>query len=504
VRAADLGRILLVQAAEEADPAAERLPHEERARASRLARPDEPGPGPERFLTARADRLWTGLRARSPAFERALAAARMTPPPALVAAAAFLLGLGLDRLGPARRISLLAFPLLGLLCWNLAVYAALGLGPWLLGRRRPTARRWATARAVARGAFWLATPGRPWLRSEPPGERRWVVATLGRFLSLWLAAAGPLLEARTRMLLHLGAGAFALGAVASMYVRGLAFEYRASWESTFLDTEGVRQLLSLVLGPAAWVLAQLGEPLAPRLGGVFSSPALERLRGPAGDGEAAIWVHLWALTIFLGVLAPRSALAWLAARRARRLARDLPLSVESPYFQRLLAPARGAGALVQVFPYSYRPSGRVMARIDQLLPEIFGGQAAVEILDPVPYGADPPGVPPGPAAAAGSSRVVVFNLAQSPEREVHGRLLELCRQEVDRESGASLLILLDEEAYRLRLGPTDPRLTERRRAWERLAEECGLVALALVEAGDDDVLARAPEALWPPRPGRTA
>jgi hypothetical protein len=57
-------------------------------------------------------------------------------------------------------------------------------------------------------------------------------------------------------------------------------------------------------------------------------------------------------------------------------------------------------------------------------------------------------------------------------------------------------VLLDDEAYRARLGDSAPRLAERRRAWERFGEECGVTVVSLsgADAGQD-LLARARDAL---------
>jgi hypothetical protein len=66
----------------------------------------------------------------------------------------------------------------------------------------------------------------------------------------------------------------AAGAIAGMYVRGLFFAYRVTWESTFVNDPGVVAfLLRGLLGPAAHLL---GRPL----------PAREdvlRLLAPEGD-----------------------------------------------------------------------------------------------------------------------------------------------------------------------------------------------------------------------------
>jgi hypothetical protein len=305
-----------------------------------------------------------------------------------------------------------------------------------------------------------------------------------------------MLGARLEHLLHLGALGFGLGAVLGMYARGLAVEYRAGWESTFLTAPAVAGLLALVLGPAASALHRVAPGLAPPPAELFSVDSIERLRGPSVSGEAAVWIHLWALTTAMVVMAPRLVLAWRASRRARALAGDLALPLDEPYFLRLLAPSRGAGALVDLVPYSVRLSP---ARVDQvrgLLLDLFGSQARVRVAEPLAYGHPAPAVSPEDAAAP-RSVAVVFSLAQSPEREVHGELLDEMRHELSgARGGGQLVALLDDEAYRARLGEGAPRLAERRRAWERLGAEHGVAVVSLSGRADDD-LASARAALAP-------
>ena len=73
-------------------------------------------------------------------------------------------------------------------------------------------------------------------------------------MTQWSALVAPLMAARAARVLHLAAALFALGAVAGLYVRGLVFEYRAGWESTFLDAPAVHALLSFFLSPAAQLI----------------------------------------------------------------------------------------------------------------------------------------------------------------------------------------------------------------------------------------------------------
>ena len=231
-----------------------------------------------------------------------------------------LLGLASDAIGASRRIDLLAPPLLALMAWNLVVYALLAFNAL---RRAPAAP------GPLRSA--LQTFGRQlavrWSAGRPQRART-------AFVADWSLLGRPLHEARIARALHLAAAAFALGALASMYARGLAFEYRAGWDSTFLDADGVRRLLGVVLWPAT-ALASFELP---------DAASLEALRFSRGPGQnAARWIHAYAASVLALVVLPRLALVALAAWRAKQFAQRFPIALDGAYFEALtqrLAAAR--------------------------------------------------------------------------------------------------------------------------------------------------------------------
>lgn len=483
-----LARVLLVQACEESDPAQSFVPQREREAASREARAAaEQGPGQpvdaRRFVAARAERLADRLAERNAALRTALALLRLRIPGWPVLLGTLAAGFAADALGGERRINLLAFPLLALLAWNLAMYALQIAAP-LLGRREPSA---GLARAAARAAGWLA---RRRIAGAAPADTRWLTTSLRRFAALWSGAGAPILAARLRRLLHLGALGFAAGIVAGMYVRGLAFEYRASWESTFLGAPQVAGVLGVVLGPAAALLDAL-RPLAQvSAAGLLEEPSIAALRAP-GDGPAATWIHLWALTAGAAIGLPRAFLALREGRRARRLAAGLVPPLDEPYFLRLLADDRGLGVRVEVLPYSHRLAPASHDALLELLHELFGNRSRIEVRAALEYGAE---APPAPADAAPHARVIVFNLAQPPEEEVHGAFLTALRSaQGDAERPPALLLLLDEEPYRARVADSGvDRLAQRRRAWERVARAADLrfATLRALDGADADAVLR--------------
>ena len=179
---------------------------DEAARAEGEAAPSEA------WLARRAGIATTRLAARDAAVAAALA--DVTMPRWLgfgVVALAFIAGVAIDRVGGGQRINILAPPLLALLAWNVAVYALLALH--VVPRVRP-----------------FALPFRR--------RREHASPALARFAVEWARLRQPFVTASFAAVLHAAAAALALGALASLYLRGLAFEYRAGWDSTFLGPRG--------------------------------------------------------------------------------------------------------------------------------------------------------------------------------------------------------------------------------------------------------------------------
>ena len=407
---------------------------------------------------------------------------------------AALLGLAGETVGATHHINLLAPPLLGLLVWNLGVYALLAAqalqaawrpghlvraaggppaegfnsvgGPLrrglLAGAARLQAVLGANAEAAAESAGMTA--------SAPQVAA--MAAARARFHRDWLAATAPLQAARVVALLHAAAALLALGALASLYARGLVLDYRAGWDSTFLDAGQVRAALGLLLGPAA---AVIGQPLpdAAALAGL-------RLSQGAGDG-AARWIHLWAITLLAAVVLPRLALAAAAVWRARRLATHLPLP-DDDGLRRLLRAAGGQHLAVAVLPYSYQLDAARQAALLRVLDDCWGPGVLPQLQPSLPLGAEdalPRGLPqPLPATV-----VVLFAMTATPERETHGAFLRAMAGQIATGPAArpaparSLELMVDESGFRQRLaGPAlAERLAQRRAAWLALAAEQGLV-----------------------------
>lgn len=382
----------------------------------------------------------------------------------LMVAVAFALGILMDAVGPSRYVNLLAFPLLGLIAWNLLVYLTIFVEGLTRPFRRTPARPGALRRAVARLGGSLGET----LATAAPASPFTV------FRNDWAQASAPLTLQRVSQVLHLSAMAFALGAIAALYMRGLVLDYRAGWESTFLDASQVHQGLRLLLGPAA------------QLGGVPIPDAqhLENLRLPAGHGEnAAPWIHLFALTLAFTVVLPRALLALISGLRARGMQNHFPLPLGDAYFQRLQRGFSGREARVHVLPYSYAVSPAAMLLLQEGVTREFGPRASLSVAPPLAFG-DEDALPPSALPDTPPSLVLaLFSLTATPEEENHGAFLAALATRLP--TGTPLTALVDEAGFKARFDAQPKRQEERRRAWTRVLEKHA-VTVTFVDLTDTD------------------
>jgi hypothetical protein len=477
--------VLWIKAIEENDPHGVVLTRAQRAQAGKEARAGEKEietaedwtPAKEQFVVRRAENLEEVLRREFPGLDEETGRARWrTGWLLLLLAVAFVAGLAANHFGPERRISILAFPLLGVLVWNLAVYAGL-----LIRAIAALARQDSNVlfpQFLTRLLYKFSWRKVDSLPGREQGKSGVLSAGLEQFKREWRKAALPIYGVRFRLALHLGSAFVALGILAGMYVRGLAYEYQAGWESTFLDAEGVRRLLTIVLGPAS-VLTGMPIP------GVDQIAQMRWREGQPGE-NAAPWIHLYAVTALLVVFIPRLALALSAFIRLKLLESRFPLErfERSPYFQRLSAQHPGAGASVLVAPYNYSMEGRGNEALTGLLRDCFGWSTPVEVRSSTAYGGEDSlleelrQIEPAP-----DYLVALFNLAATPEEENHGRLMGGMRELIQEgKGGRRLLILVNTSPYRARFSAQEffeKRMAERVKAWRRLAENHGLPVLAI-------------------------
>ncbi|MCW5890804.1 MAG: DUF2868 domain-containing protein [bacterium] len=285
------------------------------------------------------------LVGRLPPAVRALEGLARAPGRALwvLVAAGLVLGAVANSFGPSGAVSVLWNPLLVLVAWNVLVVV---LGPLVrvAWRRRPRATP--PAMPALRGSL----PRLPWLVRRvlsPLWPAAWMAlqreraaaaglaaaelrAIAERFWASWRDAAAPLLGVRTRLVLHAGALALVVGAIAGVYVRGVFLQYDVVWRSTFVrDPEGAGTVVRLVLGPAA-LLA----------GRTFTGPLDPALLLRSEGAPAAPWIHLFALTALLFAVLPRLVAAALSAASARRQAAAIAVPLDADWVRALVQAAR--------------------------------------------------------------------------------------------------------------------------------------------------------------------
>ncbi|MFL6674430.1 MAG: DUF2868 domain-containing protein [Massilia sp.] len=453
--------VVLVRAIETADAKHEILSDDDRLYASRSARELAQWQAAEtksaatldHFLQQRSEQILKRLAERTPAFAAFLRRRPlMRGLSVLLPVLGLVAGAGLDRIADPHRVDLLSAPLLLIIGWNLLVYLILLV--WAFVPSRQTG--WAGPDLLRR-----LSVGKTALPRKLPAP---MAAGLAHFIAEWAQLSAPMARARLSRAVHLAAAAFALGAILSLYARGLLNQYAAGWESTFLDARQVHAMLSALFAPALFLFPLQG----------FSIADIEALRfgqvpSPAG-GER--WVHLYAATLLLLVVVPRLVLAAVAGWRAGRLQRAFPLDLEQPYFRKL-ADRIGAGgpSVLRVLPYSFTVDEARHKGLAAIATMALGEQAQVMLRPSTPYGEEPKDALPDvrlddPAVAVTAA---LFNLAATPEKENHGAFLDY----LVRHAPRGIAVLVDESGL-VERGAGQPgfeaRIDERIALWRQF---CG-------------------------------
>ncbi len=464
--------VVLVQAFETARPAAPTWGDDDRAWATRLAIADGAGSDAAGFIARRAHHAMQRLGPREPAAARWMAGhgggSRWLAGAVIVG---FVAGVAIDQVGSGQRINLLAPPMWGVIVWNLLVYVLL-VGALLARVFMRPARAGGLVRltqSLMRGR--VGTPG-----GGASG------APLGAFAAEWLRVSAPLSMQRAATLLHAAAAALALGLIAGLYARGLVFDYRVVWETSFPGWVDARALLSAVLAPAM-ALSGIALPDAAAFEAMRSVPGAAVVGAPA-----APWIHLFALTLLLFVVLPRTVLALLGAASARWRAARMVLPLQQPYFQALARAARGDVAQVLVAPYASTPAPSSLATLQTLFARALGDTTQLEVAPTAAFGAEDAAGAPVPVPAGVSVVAALFDLSATPEAEHQGRFARRLALH-----GATLL-LIDETTFAQRFRADPARLTQRRDAWRALAGTMGTVPVFFDGGSADDGVVRAIEA----------
>jgi hypothetical protein len=450
--------VVLVQAFETAQPTPPSWSEEDRGWATRAALDDAGPGGAPAFIARRAHHALQRLGPREPAvtawLARRLWHRRWVGWALLIGLVA---GAFADSIGSSQRINLLSYPLWAVLAWNVVVYVLLlghGFARLLMRKTQAGSLVKLTERVLR---FGRSLPGLGSVSASASGSAK----ALQGFASQWLRVSAPLSAARAATLLHVAAAALALGLIAGMYLRGLVFDYRAAWESTFLSAANAHAILGVVLTPAL-ALSDIALP------DVAAFTAMRSVQGTMPEGApAAPWIHLLALTLLIVVVLPRTVLALLGAARAHWLARHVALPLQSPYFQGLMRARQGELAQVFVAPYASTPDARAGLALRALITKVLGDTAQVEIARTLAFGAEDDAdallLPPAGTTLA----VALFDLAATPEGENHGRFARALAVR------APTILAIDEAAFMQRFKTDPARLAERRDAWRVLAVALG-------------------------------
>ena len=516
MREESLRSVLLIKAIEEADRTGALITAAERVSASRESRrnaglaiiPARQGDAQrldssaQKMLAERASMLTRGVVARHPFLSTVLSAAGGPPHAALLLIAlGVVLGVALSSLDGSQRINVLAPGVVGLVVWNLFVY-------FLIFFRAITRKGGGGAvqsRPIARLLAHNATSAMLKMIARSASFNAPLAAALKQFAREWTDAARPLLFARASRVIHLSAAAVGAGLIAGLYVRGIALDYMAGWESTFLDASQVRVVLQGLYGPASRLIG-ISLPDATHIevmrwhevGGVL-----------AGGETARPWIHLLAASIALYVILPRLGLAaWSTARVAHWSWRTpLPPSLQ-PYFRSAFGAVDSSigRGIVMVVPYAYEIDASTVARLRTLLPAAFGNDLAVDLRAPIAYGDEDDFVRhlPDRGGAIADIIVLVFNLAATAEEENHGALISAVRDwmAANRRQG-QLSVLIDEGPYAVRMATQTGRVEERTRAWREFVNARGLTACIIdlskeVDETDDARVTQLRSGLWQP------
>jgi hypothetical protein len=446
-------KLLLVRAIETEDRDAALLTAEDRRYASQAALSGPQGrPGTSshagQFLTRRAEIALERLAGRFPSLTAYVGAIRWPLWLSVgIPIAALLLGLTTDAFA-GNRLNIVAFPLLGLIAWNLAVFIVITVR-WFVARVRPHRGSRGRLRTAVRR---ITQPASERFASQPTLERGLI-----RFAGDWGTASGPLTDARLRRTLHLGAALFAVGVVAAMLIRARYMAaYEAGWAGTWAGAEQeIATLLRIVLGPASLVT---GLPLS-------SAAQLQELRGSSQN--AGNWLLLWAVTAVLFVVLPRLVLALLNGLKAELLRRRLPIRQDF-YSRSLLRDALGEPGKARLVAYGVDLVGDRRERLDRMLRAALGEKVSLTVDAPVAYGSEDHWLFANAKHLSESDfLILLFSLSSTPEAENHGAFAGAVREELA-DAPTSLIVLLEEGALRSRLQGTpsaERRLSDRHQAW---------------------------------------
>lgn len=442
----------------------------------------------ERFLHERAKRVIAA--AQLPADIRALALQGAGVSRWMVLAVllgAFALGFAGHAITDPHRVDLLSPSLIGIVVWNVLVYALLAVN-WVrsLIKRKKTVvallepvqgQTTQAEQAAAAPSGWLQKlQARKWSVSRGTGLRKMAL----NFERNWWQINQRPRHAQWALAIHLGAAMLALGALASLWLTGLTKAYQVGWESTFLSPSAVQTCLNILFAPVQHLLGT-----AP-----WTLDEITALQGWATDGKPEIaagisqfleqptvgqrWVQLYSLLLGMMVIAPRLVLALWQGVKVWWLNQHLALPLQQPYFQKLQRDWAGRATALQVQPYSLDITPEREAALRSHVAQNYGVGAQLIVLPTLAYGSALPD-----ASNGNAQQVLLLNLAATPEVEIHGALLA----QVLNLWGPQTDVWLWAADFRARNTGAPARVQEREQLWKEFVRSAGLNATLMPAAG---------------------
>lgn len=385
---------------------------------------------------------------------------------------AMLTGYWFTDLGQSSEFNLLALPLVGLLAWN-AVVIVLGLLCELIPSSSLAGRGGWMAEFLAHG---ISRAGKATKEVESGAAE----VVRNRFEELAWPLAWRRLQMRLRMWLHVAAALLAIGGGAALYARGWSREYRAVWESTLLSESNAKAFFETLFKPASKVL-RTPVPLDQIAG-------MHRTAGKAEQPAPALpWIHLYAGTLLVLIVAPRLLLAGISLARCRRAISKPARALNwGGYLRNLLRAVEGGNERIQVLVHAMEPTPMHREVWDRGVRERFGGMARAE------YVRIPAGEEDEFAAAwqpVSANVVMLFSMATTPEAEVQRRLVSDVRQRLlTKHAEPELIVLLDGTSLAGRWSPE--KVAGREQLWSQMVE--GLASEVIVAVRKESARARLP------------
>ena len=384
----------------------------------------------------------------------------------LVVALAFLIGFLTDHLATDRRVNLVEFPLVGLMAWNLVIYLGI-IFRWLVslvtsgskhgGLLTDIIGKWRLQRVFSKCV---------------ENSHVWI----DQFKKEWIVFSASLNQARFEFVFHAGAMFFALGALASLYVRGFFKEYRAGWESTFFSADSIHAIVSIVLAPGAFLLKM----------DIPNVQHIASLQVPGSPGEIARdWIHLYAGSILICIIVPRFFLALANSLSSWRKRNSFPLPINGTYFTALRMIRQGGNAVVLAMPFRYELTNQIKHNLSKLLEHLHGLAVEISIQQPVFMGDNIEDWKITLRSDAHIAVFAIFNLTATAESDTHGKLLERILNDVD--GGTPVIPVVDTGTY---ADHKSDRFYQRCNQWRNVFDKirCKPLFLDLTKSDDEENL----------------